>query len=132
MRTHLTLTFIALLAVALAAPASELEAQRSTAAGVTVVVKPLNVGPGAKSWDFQVRLDTHSQDLSDDLVKSARLLSANGKQQVPLAWDGSGPGGHHREGVLRFAPISPAPEAIELRIERPGEPSARSFRWQLK
>ena len=38
----------------------------------------------------------------------------------------------HREGVLRFKPISPRPQSIELQITRAGEDAPRSFRWQLK
>jgi hypothetical protein len=49
-----------------------------------------------------------------------------------MAWDGAPPGGHHREGVLRFKPISPQPQAIELQFTRAGEGAPRSFRWQLK
>lgn len=40
--------------------------------------------------------------------------------------------GHHRKGVLRFVPIVPAPEMVELRIYRSGESGPRSFKWQLK
>jgi len=35
-------------------------------------------------------------------------------------------------GVLNFAPINPQPVAIELQIQRPGEPAPRRFRWLLK
>jgi hypothetical protein len=77
-------------------------------------------------------LDTHTQDLSDDLVKSAVLLDDRGNQFRPLAWEGAAPGGHHRRGVLKFNPVAPPPRALELRISRPGEAQARVFRWRLK
>ncbi|HSC93682.1 MAG TPA: hypothetical protein VLC73_01805 [Burkholderiales bacterium] len=133
MRTYLT-TFLAILIAVLAAGvfAAELAAQRSSAAGVTVAVTPQNLSPAAKSWDFKIALDTHSKDLSDDLVKSAVLLDDKGGRHAPITWEGSGPGGHHREGVLRFKPVSPAPPAIELRISRPGEDKPRVFNWRLK
>jgi hypothetical protein len=99
---------------------------------VTVEVTPQNLSAGAKSWDFKIVLDTHSADLSDDLVKTAVLLDGTGGKHAPVAWDGAAPGGHHREGVLRFKPLAPQPQAIELRISRPSEPTPRSFRWQLK
>jgi hypothetical protein len=109
-----------------------LATQTSSANGVTVAVTPVNLAPGAKTWDFTVVLDTHTQDLSDDLAKSARLLDDKGAGYKPFAWEGAGPGGHHRKGVLKFNPVAPAPQALELRIHRPGEAQARVFRWRLR
>ncbi len=126
-------TSACLLAAVIAFPvtAAELGTQKSSDRGVTVAVTPQNLSAGVKSWDFRIVLDTHSADLSDDLVKTAVLLDATGVKYAPVAWDGAGPGGHHREGVLRFKPVSPRPQAIELRITRPGESAPRTFRWQL-
>jgi hypothetical protein len=112
--------------------ASDLAVQTSSARNVTVKVTPQNVANDANTWDFAIVLDTHSADLNDDLVKSSLLLDGAGGRHAPLAWDGAPPGGHHREGVLRFKPISPRPQAIELQISRAGEDAPRSFRWQLK
>jgi hypothetical protein len=126
------LAAIAALVVAGAAAAAELETRTSSAAGVTVKVTPKDVAPGAATWAFAVVLDTHSKDLSDDLVKSAGLLDARGARHAPIAWEGAPPGGHHREGVLRFKGLGPAPGAFELQIRRPGEGAARVFRWNLK
>ena len=119
-------------AIILPAAAAELGTQKSSDRGVTVAVTPQNLSGDAKTWNFKIILDTHSQDLSDDLVKSSLLLAGAGGQYAPVTWDGAPPGGHHREGVLRFKPISPQPQAIELQIVRPGETAPRSFRWQLK
>jgi hypothetical protein len=123
-----------LLAAAAALPASavELGTQKSSDRGVTVTVTPQDLSADAKIWDFKIVLDTHSQDLNDDLTKSAVLLDGTGAEHAPVAWDGAAPGGHHREGVLRFKTVAPQPAAIELRISRPGEPGPRSFRWQLR
>ena len=77
-------------------------------------------------------LDTHSQDLSDDLLKTAVLVDAQGGRHAPLAWQGAPPGGHHREGVLRFKGLGALPDAIELQIRRPGEAAPRAFLWKLK
>lgn len=115
----------------LPAAAAELDAQKSTDRGVTVAVTPQNLTDGAGSWDFKIVLDTHSADLSDDLTKSAVLVDGSGKRYTPVAWDGAGPGGHHREGMLRFKPVSPRPQSVELQIARNGEAAPRVFRWQL-
>lgn len=111
---------------------ADLQTRSASAAGVTVKVTPTKVARGAPTWDFEIVLDTHSQDLSDDLVKNAVLVDAKGSKHAPLAWEGTGPGGHHRQGVLRFKALQPAPDSIELQIRRPGEAGPRSFRWTLK
>ena len=95
-------------------------------------VTPKVLAPDAPTWEFAVVLDTHSQDLADDLTKSAAIVAPGGARYSPVAWDGAPPGGHHREGVLRFQPVTPAPPAVELQIQRPGESAPRVFRWDLK
>ena len=123
---------VAAATVGLPAAAAELATQKSSERGVTVAVTPLELSSSTKTWDFKIVLDTHSQDLSDDLLKTAVLQDGTGGKHVPVAWEGAPPGGHHREGVLRFKSVTPQPAAIELRISRPGEPGPRSFTWQLR
>lgn len=98
--------------------------------GVTITVEPRGFPPEAKTWDFVITLETHTQPLDDDLAKTATLL-ADGKSSRPRAWEGAPPGGHHRKGVLRFEAVTPLPQAVELQIRRAGEASPRVFRWQL-
>lgn len=105
--------------------------QISNERGVKVAVIRPNILSEAKTWDFQVTLETHTQDLSDDLAKSS-LLIADGKQYLPLGWKGAPPGGHHRKGVLRFKAIAPQPRSMELQIRLAGDASPRSFKWLLK
>lgn len=111
---------------------AQLATQKSSANGVTVAVTPGNFAADAKTWDFAIVFDTHTQELSDDLLKSAVLVDDRGKEFKALAWDGAAPGGHHRAGVLKFKAIEPKPQAFELRISRPGEAKARMFRWKVK
>jgi hypothetical protein len=85
----------------------------------------------AKTLDFEVVLETHTQPLRDDLAKSAALI-ADGKQYLPSEWEDAPPGGHHRKGMLRFKAIVPRPAAVELQIRLSGDPSPRSFKWLLK
>ncbi|HUX25692.1 MAG TPA: hypothetical protein VMV87_13875 [Burkholderiales bacterium] len=114
------------------AVAAELAQQSSQANNVSISVKPVDVAAAATIWQFQVALNTHSGALEDDLAHSAILLDAAGKQHAALGWDGDPAGGHHRRGVLRFNALSPRPDAVELRILRPGETAPRTFRWNLK
>ena len=111
-----------------AAPA--LPTQTSSQSGVTVKITPRTLAAG--TWEFEVVFDTHSQELTDDLEKTAVLVSDARASHSPLQWQGDPPGGHHRKGVVQFKPVSPMPASIELQIKRGGETAPRSFRWQLK
>jgi hypothetical protein len=101
--------------------------QTTAVRGVTVKVTPRSLS--APEWEFAVVLDTHSQDLKDDLEKSAVLL-VDGLEVQPTRWEGPGAGGHHREGILRFPAPAGAAGTLELRIQRPGEAAPRVFRWE--
>lgn len=120
----------ALLAVTGAQAASSLAPQSSREDGVSVKVTPRAMS--GSTWEFEISLNTHSGDLSEDLAKAVVLVADGGTSHAPVAWEGDPPGGHHRKGVLRFKAISPQPQAIELKLQRPGEPAPRLFRWQLK
>ena len=111
-----------------AAPA--LPTQTSSQSGVTVKITPRTLAAG--TWEFEVVFDTHSQELTDDLEKTAVLVSDARASHSPLQWQGDPPGGHHRKGVVQFKPVSPMPAAIELQIKRNGETAPRLFRWKLK
>ena len=114
------------------ASAAELTQQSSDTGGVTISVKPTDVSAAAKTWQFQVALNTHTGDLADDLARTATIVDAAGKQYAALGWKGDPVGGHHRKGVLQFEALSPRPDALELRIARAGETAPRTFRWKLK
>jgi hypothetical protein len=119
-----------LAAMAQATPAAP-ATQSSVDRGVTIKVTPKAIGPSDSRWEFGVVLDTHSADLSDDLVQSASLTTDDGRTLKPASWAGAAPGGHHREGVLAFDAPTPRPASIELTIVRPGESAPRTYRWQL-
>ena len=110
---------------------TSLASQTSNERGVKVTVTPQNLSKEAKTWDFEAVLETHTQSLSDDLAKSS-VLVADGKQYVPIGWEGAPPGGHHRKGSLRFKAITPQPPSVELQIRLTGEAAPRSFQWFLK
>ena len=98
---------------------------------VTVKVTPVELGEDAQLWKFQVVLDTHSGSLDEDLLKMACLADDENNVYYPIAWEGPGPGGHHREGILVFKAMSPVPLYIELKIKNVGGVSERSFRWNM-
>lgn len=125
-----------LAASALAAPPADgrpaFAAQTSREGGVNITVTPKRLTPGAPSWDFEVKLDTHTQPLNQDLARAALLIDAKGESHEPLGWDGDPPGGHHRRGVLRFSPLAGTPGTVELRILSVGGVEVRTFRWRLE
>ncbi|MBI5870987.1 MAG: hypothetical protein HZB44_08580 [Actinobacteria bacterium] len=108
---------------------SSLEKQTREAGGVTVSATPQNVGDGEPAWSFQLVFDTHTVELDQDPALVS-VLVANGKEYAPIAWEGSEPGGHHREGILKFTAVSPRPQDIELIIREVGG-SDQSFSWAL-
>lgn len=107
---------------------SGLEAQTREGGGVTVTATPQSLGDG-EPWTFQMVFDTHTVDLSQDPAQTSVLI-ADEKEYAPLAWEGDPPGGHHREGALKFPAVSPRPKNVELTIKEVGGVE-RSFRWTL-
>ncbi|MBI2086128.1 hypothetical protein HYT74_02185 [Candidatus Daviesbacteria bacterium] len=103
---------------------SSLETKESNDGPVSVTVTP-------KGWDFDITLNTHSEELSEDLVAVSELVDDQGKSYKPVSWEGSPPGGHHRNGVLKFNPISPKPKSLELKIKNVAGVVERSFKWDL-
>ena len=101
--------------------------QSSVARGVTLKITPK--GFSGPEWTFAVVLDTHSEDLKDDLLQTA-VLVIDGREIRPIEWQGPGAGGHHREGILRFPAAGEKPDAVELRVQRAGEAVPRVFRWE--
>lgn len=53
--------------------------------------------------------------LALDMASAARLR-VNDNTIDGARWDGQGPGGHHREGALRFSPPIPPGASVELHI----------------
>ena len=100
-------------------------------ANVTVTVTPVDISSQSKEWRFDVVMDTHSVELDQDMTKIAILIDEQSNEYQPLAWEGP-TGGHHREGVLTFARITPTPKSIELKITNIGGVPSRSFAWNLQ
>ncbi len=110
---------------------SSLETKENTEGPVSVAVTPLSLDNGPPTWNFEIVLDTHSGSLDADLVAVSELVDDQGKSYKPISWEGDNPGGHHREGVLKFNPISPKPKSVELKIKNVGGVPERRFKWDL-
>ncbi len=107
------------------------ETKTEEQASVTVVITPLDLSPNSKEWKFDVVMDTHSVELDQDMTKIAVLVDDQGKEYVPLRWEGAEAGGHHREGVLIFNQVTPTSKSVELKVSGIGG-VIRKFTWQLK
>ena len=112
--------------------APTLTARTSDDAGVRVVVTPKVYGPSAAVWEFSVVMDTHVKPLSENLTQAAILVDGAGRRYQPIAWQGDGPGGHHRKGVLQFSRPAETTKSIELQLAGVGGVAIRTFRWEVE
>lgn len=106
------------------------ETRRDERGWVTVSVTPLEMDAGAGAWKFRIVLDTHAGSLDDDLLDTVLLLDGADGTYRPVAWEGPGPGGHHREGILVFDSIRFAPDLVTLAVKEVGGVPERFFEWK--
>jgi len=98
---------------------------------VRIDVLPLKLASGQET-QFEVRMNTHSVALNQDLSASSVLLDDQGHKYQPIRWEGSAPGGHHRRGVLKFPALSGTPGSVTLIIRNVANVSERTFEWAIK
>ena len=98
---------------------------------VRVSVTPQSLSKAADAWRFEVRLNTHVMEITEDMVAAATLSDGKNAVERPTAWEGDAPGGHHRKGVLVFKRLDRMPETITLHIREVGGIADRSFTWNL-
>ena len=108
------------------AAADGLETRTATVGAVDVTITPTRVD--ATGATFDLAFDTHSVDLDLDIARQA-TLTVDGQPWNDSAWDGTGPGGHHREGTLTFTAAGPAAGDAVLSIE--GLDGPVTARWAL-
>ncbi len=112
------------------APTFTMQSNNEQAVGVDVT--PLNLPQGGPSLDFEVAFNTHSVDLSFDPAAISVLRDDAGREYPAIAWEGAGPGGHHRSGVLRFKVPDYATDFIEVVMHDVAGVPERVFHWSLK
>lgn len=121
---------IAALVVNLKADASAYEMKSNSENRVRVDVRPvqLTVGQPAK---FEVRMNTHSADLVQDMAAASTLKDNHGREYKATSWQGAPPGGHHRSGVLEFPSLADNSESITLVIRAIDNVPERTFNWRI-
>lgn len=112
--------------------AGTLQTQTNSEGAVIVKVTPENISADKKTWQFQIALDTHSGSLDTDLAKNAELLDEKSNKLLPVSWNGSPLGGHHREGELIFPALQQKPKSVILLIKKVGGIAQRKFTWAIE
>ena len=121
---------IAALMVSAKADASAYEMKSNSEKRVRVDVRPVQLAAG-QPVKFEVRMNTHSADLAQDMVAVSTLKDNSGREYKPTAWQGSPPGGHHRKGVLEFPDLAENSESITLIIRGIDNVPERTFNWRI-
>ena len=122
---------IVAVAIGLAVDAGAYEMRTNKEKRVRVDVKPVQLTPGQPA-KFEVQMNTHSETLEEDMVAVSSLKDNAGRVYQATAWQGSGPGGHHREGVLEFPKLEDNTESITLIIRKVANVPERTFEWSVE
>ncbi len=128
---HLVSILIVLFLVNLAIDAVAYETKSNKQNRVRVDVRPVQLVPG-KPARFEIRMNTHSEELSQDLLAVVTLKDNKGREYQATNWKGSPPGGHHLSGVLEFPELDGNPESITLVIRLIADGPDRAFKWSVK
>jgi hypothetical protein len=107
----------------------DLSTQRNDAGRVEIDVTPLALD--GDTWEFEVAFNTHTVDLGFDLTEVGALRCDRGQEFDAVAWEGSGPGGHHRSGVLKFPALDHPTSYIEVVIRDVAKVPERIFKWDV-
>lgn len=100
--------------------------------GVEVSVTPNSLDSINSEWTFAVSINNHVIAIENDMTKSAEIFDDAGKSYAPKSWTGDAPGGHHVNGTLTFAAISPRPSKLILKMFKVGNVPERVFSWDVK
>ena len=118
-------------AIGLAVNAGAYEMRSNRENRVRVDVKPVQLVPGQPAR-FEVRMNTHSEALGEDMVAVSTLKDNKGREYQATAWQGSAPGSHHRKGVLEFQDLGDNTASIILTIKGIANVPERIFEWTVE
>ncbi len=130
-KIYVSVIMIILLVMGVALEAWAYKRISSRKNSVNVDVVPVQLAPG-QQVKFDVRMSTHSVELSQDMVAVSLLKDSNGQEYRPENWKGSPAGGHHRSGTLEFPAIKGNPGSVTLIIENIANVPERVFTWKVK
>ena len=104
--------------------------QENEGKNVKVIVTPKTLAVGEKP-SFNIVFETHSVDLNFDVAQISSLVDEKGKVFNNSIWEGTGPGGHHRNGDLTFNEILSKTKLVKLIIKNVAGVLQRKLRWEL-
>lgn len=102
---------------------SGLDVQQVEAGEVDVTIDPVELDDEGAA--FEITFDTHSVELDADVMRATLVVA--GSEWPVMNWNGDGPGGHHREGTLRFRAMGPPKGEAVLALA--GLPGPVEVRW---
>ena len=106
------------------------ETKEQSAGNVTVIATPMELTMG-KPPVFELTFETHSVDLSFDVSSVTTLTDDKGTLYGTPVWNGSPPGGHHREGALSFPKPMAQTSIVTLTLKDIAGVKERTFVWKL-
>ena len=77
-------------------------------------------------------MNTHSVNLSFDMLKISKLVDSNGETFLPAEWQGPAGGGHHRSGTLIFLNIPEEIEILNFILSPGGKFTDLDFEWIIQ
>jgi hypothetical protein len=101
---------------------------------VAIEIVPVKLNAPGRTLVFNVRMNTHSVDLSMDLAELATLSTDTGKTVQAIGWDAPS-GGHHVSGKLSFptdvdgSPLLAGASKLTLTLTNVDAPE-RVFVWE--
>jgi predicted small integral membrane protein len=109
---------------------SKFETKQGDEGDVIVAVTPKSMTIG-KPASFTMSLDTHTVALEFDIPTIASLTDDQGNTLGTATWEGTGPGGHHRNGTLIFSTGIPQTKTITLTLANISGIAKRTFVWEV-
>ena len=128
---HVLTLALLFVSVGLITEANAYKSKSNREAMVSVEVKPVQLTPGQPA-KFEVKMNTHSVELDQDMVVVSTLVDDNGTTYQPLEWNGSKPGSHHRRGTLIFPNLKGNPKSVTLVIRGIANVPERVFEWKIE
>jgi len=110
-------------------PLRTYEGKTSSNGRVEIKIQPRVLSSGELGFDIE--FDTHTGSLDQDVMKIVSLIDDRGNTILPVRWDGSPPGGHHRAGTLIFPRTMPQWTSVTVVVRDGGDLYERKFMWQL-
>jgi hypothetical protein len=104
--------------------------RRDAQGSVTVVVTLMPPATPDGPVKARVVLDTHSVALDGVALQDAVVMQTpDGREVRPSAVEEASGGGHHRQAVLVFPPVT-QPGALRIVVRNVGGVAARTFAWE--